>query len=640
MNANLRNFALWVIIVLLLLALFTLFQNPGQRASSQDISFSQLLSEVDQNHVRDVVIQGPEIHGTFTNGSSFQTYAPNDPTLVKRLYDGKVSITAKPPGDNVPWFVSLLVSWLPFIALIGVWIFLSRQMQGGAGKAMGFGKSRAKMLTEAHGRVTFEDVAGVDEAKQDLQEIVEFLRDPGKFQRLGGRIPRGVLLVGPPGTGKTLIARAVAGEANVPFFTISGSDFVEMFVGVGASRVRDMFEQAKKNAPCIIFIDEIDAVGRHRGAGLGGGNDEREQTLNQLLVEMDGFEANEGVILIAATNRPDVLDPALLRPGRFDRQVVVPNPDVVGREQILKVHVRKVPLAPDINLKTIARGTPGFSGADLMNLVNEAALTAARRNKRMVTQAEFEEAKDKVMMGAERKSLVMTEEEKLLTAYHEGGHAIVGLNVVATDPIHKATIIPRGRALGMVMQLPERDKLSMSLEQMTSRLAIMMGGRVAEELIFGREKVTSGASSDIEQATRLARMMVTRWGLSEALGTVSYGENQDEVFLGMSVSRTQNASEATVQKIDTEIRRFVENGYNEATRILTEKRADLEALAKGLLEFETLSGDEIQDLLKGKKPNRESVLEPTTPRASAVPPAGKSRPRPDPDAGLEPQPQA
>jgi cell division protease FtsH len=640
MNANLRNFALWVIIVLLLLALFTLFQNPGQRASSQDISFSQLLTEVDQNHVRDVVIQGPEIHGTFTNGSSFQTYAPNDPTLVSRLYNGKVSITAKPPGDNVPWFVSLLVSWLPFIALIGVWIFLSRQMQGGAGKAMGFGKSRAKMLTEAHGRVTFEDVAGVDEAKQDLQEIVEFLRDPGKYQRLGGRIPRGVLLVGPPGTGKTLIARAVAGEANVPFFTISGSDFVEMFVGVGASRVRDMFEQAKKNAPCIIFIDEIDAVGRHRGAGLGGGNDEREQTLNQLLVEMDGFEANEGVILIAATNRPDVLDPALLRPGRFDRQVVVPNPDVVGREQILKVHVRKVPLAPDINLKTIARGTPGFSGADLMNLVNEAALTAARRNKRMVTQSEFEEAKDKVMMGAERKSLVMTEEEKMLTAYHEGGHAIVGLNVIATDPIHKATIIPRGRALGMVMQLPERDKLSMSLEQMTSRLAIMMGGRVAEELVFGRDKVTSGASSDIEQATRLARMMVTRWGLSEELGTVSYGENQDEVFLGMSVSRTQNASEATVQKIDTEIRRFVEEGYNQATKILTEKRADLEALAKGLLEYETLTGDEIQDLLKGKKPNRESVLEPTTPRTSAVPPAGKPRPRPDPDPGLEPQPQA
>src|ERR1700716_1179155 len=643
MNANLRNFALWVIIVLLLLALFTLFQNPSTRSTSQDISFSELLTEVDKGNVRDVVIQGPEIHGTFSEargGRTFNTYAPNDPSLIQRLYGKGVSISARPQSDNVPWFVSLLVSWLPFIARIGVGIFLSRQMQCAGGKALGFGKSRAKLLTEAHGRVTFEDVAGVDEAKQDLQEIVEFLRDPGKYQRLGGRIPRGVLLVGPPGTGKTLIARAVAGEANVPFFTISGSDFVEMFVGVGPSRVRDMFEQAKKNAPCIIFIDEIDAVGRHRGAGLGGGNDEREQTLNQLLVEMDGFEANEGVILIAATNRPDVLDPALLRPGRFDRQVVVPNPDVVGREQILKVHVRKVPLAPDINLKTIARGTPGFSGADLMNLVNEAALTAARRNKRMVTQSEFEEAKDKVMMGAERKSLVMTEEEKMLTAYHEGGHAIVGLNVIATDPSHKATIIPRGRALGMVMQLPERDKLSMSLEQMTSRLAIMMGGRVAEELVFGRDKVTSGASSDIEQATRLARMMVTRWGLSEALGTVSYGENQDEVFLGMSVSRTQNASEATVQKIDTEIRRFVEEGYNEATRILTEKRADLEALAKGLLEFETLTGDEIHDLLKGKKPNRESVLEPTTPRAPAVPPAGKPRPRPDPDAGLEPQQQA
>ncbi len=580
MNANLRNFALWVIIVLLLLALFTLFQNPGQRASSQDISFSQLLTEVDQNHVRDVVIQGPEIHGTFTNGSSFQTYAPNDPTLVSRLYNGKVSITAKPPGDNVPWFVSLLVSWLPFIALIGVWIFLSRQMQGGAGKAMGFGKSRAKMLTEAHGRVTFEDVAGVDEAKQDLQEIVEFLRDPGKFQRLGGKIPRGVLLVGPPGTGKTLIARAVAGEANVPFFTISGSDFVEMFVGVGASRVRDMFEQAKKNAPCIIFIDEIDAVGRHRGAGLGGGNDEREQTLNQLLVEMDGFEANEGIILIAATNRPDVLDPALLRPGRFDRQVVVPNPDVVGREQILKVHVRKVPIAPDVNLKTVARGTPGFSGADLANLVNEAALMAARRNKRMVTQHEFEDAKDKVMMGSERRSLVMTEEEKLLTAYHEGGHAIVALHVPATDPVHKATIIPRGRALGMVMQLPERDKLSMSYEQMTSRLAILMGGRVAEELVFGHDKVTSGAASDIEQATKLARMMVTRWGLSDQLGTVAYGENQEEVFLGYSVSRQQNISEETVKKIDAEIKRFVEDGYQMARKIVSDRRRDQGSVAR------------------------------------------------------------
>ncbi|MBI5320953.1 ATP-dependent zinc metalloprotease FtsH [Bradyrhizobium sp.] len=640
MNANLRNFALWVIIVLLLLALFTLFQNPGQRASTQDIPFSQLLSEVDQNHVRDVVIQGQEIHGTFTNGSSFQTYAPNDPTLVKRLYDSKVSITAKPPGDNVPWFVSLLVSWLPFIALIGVWIFLSRQMQGGAGKAMGFGKSRAKMLTEAHGRVTFEDVAGVDEAKQDLQEIVEFLRDPGKFQRLGGRIPRGVLLVGPPGTGKTLIARAVAGEANVPFFTISGSDFVEMFVGVGASRVRDMFEQAKKNAPCIIFIDEIDAVGRHRGAGLGGGNDEREQTLNQLLVEMDGFEANEGVILIAATNRPDVLDPALLRPGRFDRQVVVPNPDVGGREQILKVHVRKVPLAPDVNLKIIARGTPGFSGADLMNLVNEAALTAARRNKRMVTQAEFEEAKDKVMMGAERKSLVMSEEEKMLTAYHEAGHAIVGLNVVAGIPVHKATIIPRGRAMGMVKFLPEGDRYSMKYKEFTSQLAVAMGGRVAEEITFGKDNITSGASSDIQQATKMAKAMVTQLGYSDELGTVAYGDNQEEVFLGMSMGRQQNISEATAQKIDAEVRRLVDEGYETARKILTEKKKDFETLAQALLEYETLTGEEITDVINGKKPNRESVLEPTGPRTSAVPPAGKPRPRPDPDAGLEPQPQA
>jgi cell division protease FtsH len=524
------------------------------------------------------------------------------------------------------------------IIVMAAWFFLSRQMQGAGGKAMGFGKSKAKLLTEAHGRVTFDDVAGVDEAKEDLEEIVEFLRDPQKFQRLGGRIPRGVLLVGPPGTGKTLLARAIAGEANVPFFTISGSDFVEMFVGVGASRVRDMFEQAKKNAPCIIFIDEIDAVGRHRGAGLGGGNDEREQTLNQLLVEMDGFEANEGIILIAATNRPDVLDPALLRPGRFDRQIVVPNPDVIGRERILKVHVRKVPLSPDVDLKTVARGTPGFSGADLMNLVNEAALLAARRGKRIVTMSEFEDAKDKVMMGAERRTLVMTEDEKRLTAYHEAGHAICAFNVKATDPIHKATIIPRGRALGMVMQLPERDKLSMSLEQMTSRLAIMMGGRVAEELTFGHDKVTSGASSDIEQATRLARMMVTRWGLSPELGTVAYGENQEEVFLGMSVARTQNVSEATAQKIDGEIRRLVEDGYKEAMRILTTKAADLETLAQGLLEYETLSGDEIRELLAGNPPVRDSGDQPPTRPTAAVPSAGKGRSRKEPDSGLEPQP--
>ena len=512
-------------------------------------------------------------------------------------------ITAKPPSENTNWLMTLLVNVLPLIAIIGVWIFLSRRMQGGAGTAMGLGKSKAKLLTEVHGRATFEDVAGVDEAKEDLQEIVEFLRDPQRFQKLGGRIPRGVLLVGPPGTGKTLLARAIAGEANVPFFTISGSDFVEMFVGVGASRVRDMFVQAKKNSPCIIFIDEIDAVGRRRGAGLGGGNDEREQTLNQLLVEMDGFEANESIILIAATNRPDVLDPALLRPGRFDRQIVVSNPDIVGRERILKVHVRKVPLAPDVELKTVARGTPGFSGADLMNLVNEAALLAARRGKRVVTMSEFEDSKDKIMMGAERRTMVMTEQEKMLTAYHEGGHAIVALNVTATDPVHKATIIPRGRALGMVMQLPERDKLSMSYEQMTSRLAICMGGRVSEEIVFGKEKITSGAQSDIEQATNLARAMVTRWGFSEELGTVMYGDNnQDEVFLGYSMGQQKILSEATAQKIDEEVRRLVEAGLAEATKIITEKRQDLETLAKGLLEYETLTGEEIVNLMKGHPP--------------------------------------
>jgi cell division protease FtsH len=639
MNANLRNFALWVIIVLLLLALFTVFQNPGQRSVSQDISFSQLLNDVDQGKVRDVVIQGPEIHGTYTDGRGFNTYAPNDPTLVQRLYNKQVTITARPLQDNVPWFVSLLVSWLPFIALIGVWIFLSRQMQGAGGKALGFGKSRAKLLTEAHGRVTFEDVAGVDEAKQDLQEIVEFLRDPGKFQRLGGRIPRGVLLVGPPGTGKTLIARAVAGEANVPFFTISGSDFVEMFVGVGASRVRDMFEQAKKNAPCIIFIDEIDAVGRHRGAGLGGGNDEREQTLNQLLVEMDGFEANEGIILIAATNRPDVLDPALLRPGRFDRQVVVPNPDIIGREQILKVHVRKVPLAPDVNLKTVARGTPGFSGADLANLVNEAALMAARRNKRMVTHQEFEDAKDKVMMGPERRSMVMTEDEKKPTAYHEAGHAIVGLNVPAHDPLHKVTIIPRGRALGVTMSLPERDRLSHSREWCVSKLAMMFGGREAEILVFGADKVTNGATGDIQSATQLARAMVMQWGMSDKLGRVRYQGNEQEVFLGHSVTQTVNLSEETAELIDSEIRALIEDGEKTARRILTEKRGDFDTLAEALLEFETLSGDEVKDLLAGRRPRRETIIEPAASRGSAVPPAGKPRPRPE-TGGMEPQPQA
>ena len=641
MNPNFRNFALWVIIFLLVVALVMLFQNPGRQPQTQEITFSQLLKDVDQGNIRDVTIAGNEITGHYLpDNRAFSTYAPNDPSLVQQLYAKNVAIAAKPPSDGNSWLVTLLVNGLPLLAFLGVWIFLSRQMQGAGGKAMGFGKSKAKLLTEAHGRVTFEDVAGVDEAKEDLQEIVEFLRDPQKFQRLGGRIPRGVLLVGPPGTGKTLLARAIAGEANVPFFTISGSDFVEMFVGVGASRVRDMFEQAKKNAPCIIFIDEIDAVGRHRGAGLGGGNDEREQTLNQLLVEMDGFEANEGIILIAATNRPDVLDPALLRPGRFDRQIVVPNPDVIGREKILKVHVRKVPLSPDVDLKVVARGTPGFSGADLMNLVNEAALLAARRGKRIVTMVEFEDSKDKIMMGAERRTLVMTEQEKMLTAYHEGGHAIVALNVPATDPVHKATIIPRGRALGMVMQLPERDKLSMSYEQMTSRLAVLMGGRVSEEIVFGKDKVTSGAQTDIEQATKLARAMVTRWGFSDQLGTVMYGENQEEVFLGYSMGRQQNISEATSQKIDSEVRRLVEMGLSEATRIITEKRNDLEILAKGLLEYETLSGDEIMGLLAGRPPVRETDDEPAPPRSSPVPTAGKARPKPGPEGGLEPQPQA
>lgn len=647
MNANLRNLAIWVIIALLLVALFNLFQGPPGGQRGQEISYSEFLSNVDKGRVRGVTIAGQQITGLFVDGGAaqFQTYAPNDPDLVKRLEERGVAITAKAPTESGQSLLGVLVSWFPMFLILAVWIFFMRQMQGSGGRAMGFGKSKAKLLTEAHGRVTFEDVAGVDEAKEDLQEIVEFLRDPQKFQRLGGRIPRGVLLVGPPGTGKTLLARAIAGEANVPFFTISGSDFVEMFVGVGASRVRDMFEQAKKNAPCIIFIDEIDAVGRHRGAGLGGGNDEREQTLNQLLVEMDGFEANEGIILIAATNRPDVLDPALLRPGRFDRQIVVPNPDVIGREKILKVHVRKVPLAPDVDLRTVARGTPGFSGADLMNLVNEAALLAARRAKRMVTMAEFEDAKDKVMMGAERRTLVMTEDEKRLTAYHEGGHAIVAFHVPATDPVHKATIIPRGRALGMVMQLPERDKLSMSFEQMTSRLAILMGGRVAEEMIFGADKVTSGAASDIEQATRLARLMITRWGFSDALGTVAYGENQEEVFLGHSVSRQQNVSESTAQKIDAEIRRLVETGLSEARRILSENRRELETLALGLLEYETLSGDEIRDLLAGKPPVRETGDNvPSSPKPSAVPatkgPKARGAKGGEPEAGLEPQPQA
>jgi cell division protease FtsH len=643
MNPNYRNFALWAIIALLLIALFNLFQSPASRSASSDVPYSQFITDVNSGRVKSVTITGDRITGTYSdNNSNFQTYSPGDAGLVGRLESKNVQIAARPESDGSNSLVGMLISWLPMILILGVWIFFMRQMQGGSRGAMGFGKSKAKLLTEAHGRVTFQDVAGVDEAKEDLEEIVEFLRDAQKFQRLGGRIPRGVLLVGPPGTGKTLLARAIAGEANVPFFTISGSDFVEMFVGVGASRVRDMFEQAKKNAPCIIFIDEIDAVGRHRGAGLGGGNDEREQTLNQLLVEMDGFEANEGVILIAATNRPDVLDPALLRPGRFDRQVVVPNPDVSGREKILKVHVRNVPLAPNVDLKVLARGTPGFSGADLMNLVNEGALMAARRNKRLVTMQEFEDAKDKIMMGAERRSTAMTQAEKELTAYHEAGHAIVALSVAVADPLHKATIIPRGRALGMVMQLPEADRYSMSYKWMISRLAIMMGGRIAEELKFGKENITSGASSDIEQATKLARAMVTRWGFSDKLGQVAYGENQEEVFLGHSVARTQNVSEETAQLIDAEVRKLIDDAYSAARTILTKKKKEWIAIAEGLLEYETLSGEEIKALMAGNKPARDLGDDTPPSRGSAVPKAGAKKPRKgdEPDKGLEPQPQS
>jgi cell division protease FtsH len=642
MNPNVRNFAMWAVIVLLLLALVTLFKSPAleQQGNSSEIAYSQLLSDVDSGRVSTVIIAGNDITGTYTDGRIFSTYAPYDPALVQKLQQKGVQISAKPRSSATPWYVSLLVNWLPLIVFVGLWFFLTRQMQSGAGKAMGFGKSKAKMLTEANGRVTFEDVAGIDEAKEDLQEIVEFLKDPHKFQKLGGRIPRGVLLVGPPGTGKTLTARAVAGEADVPFFTISGSDFVEMFVGVGASRVRDMFEQAKKNAPCIIFIDEIDAVGRHRGAGLGGGNDEREQTLNQLLVEMDGFEQNESIIIIAATNRPDVLDPALMRPGRFDRRITISNPDVTGREKILKVHVRKVPLAPDVDLKRIAKRTSGFSGADLMNLVNEAALLAARRNKRIVTLEEFNDAQDKIMMGAERRSLKMTDQNKLETAYHEAGHAITALNVRSADPIHKATIVPRGWALGMVQFLPDgdNDKVSIHHHQMISKLVMAMGGRAAEELVFGKDSISSGAAADIKYVTGLARSMVMKWGFSDKLGTVLYGSDQEEVFLGYSMGKSESVSEATAQIIDQEVRRIIDEAYTEAKRILTEKRADLETLTKALVEFETLSGEEIKDLLEnGTLPVRDDDETPTA-RGSGVPTTSKNKgTTPEPDAGLEPQ---
>ncbi|SFV27113.1 cell division protease FtsH [Devosia crocina] len=643
MNGNFRNFAIWLVILFMLMGLFQVFQSSTRTMSVGEKSYSQFVSDMEAGRISSVTITNDVVNGVLNDGSRFETIVPAGADVISRLEAENVSITARAPESSPFWSI-LLSSWLPFIVIIGVWFFFIRQMQGGGrGGAMGFGKSRAKLLTETQGKVTFEDVAGVDEAKQDLEEIVEFLRDPGKFQRLGGRIPRGVLLVGPPGTGKTLLARSVAGEANVPFFTISGSDFVEMFVGVGASRVRDMFEQAKKNAPCIIFIDEIDAVGRQRGAGLGGGNDEREQTLNQLLVEMDGFEANEGIILIAATNRPDVLDPALLRPGRFDRQVVVPNPDVSGREKVLKVHVRKVPLAPDVDLKVLARGTPGFSGADLMNLVNEAALMAARKNKRFVTHQEFEDAKDKIMMGAERRTMAMTDDEKKLTAYHEAGHAIIALKVAGIDPIHKATIIPRGRALGMVMTLPENDTYSFSREKALARLTMLFGGREAEIIKFGPAKVTSGASGDIQMATSLARSMVMEWGMSEKLGRVRYKSNDQEVFLGHSVTQSQHMSDDTARLIDQEVRKLIEDGEASARDILTTYNDQWEAIAQALLEYETLTGDELRALMDGKQPMRPDDSGPTTPKATGVPTAGragKKRPDAPPEPGMEPQPES
>ncbi|MBT7544437.1 MAG: ATP-dependent metallopeptidase FtsH/Yme1/Tma family protein [Kordiimonadaceae bacterium] len=633
-----RNFAFWLIILILLLALFSAFKGPSGSDNRTEISYSEFLSGVNSGNISSVTIQENNIAGQMTNGMTFQTYAPYDASLIDKLSAKGVDINAKPMESSM--LGSFLLSWLPFIVLIGIWVFFMRKMQGGGG-AMGFGKSKAKLLNEMSGRVTFDDVAGIEEAKEELEEIVEFLKDPTKYQRLGAVIPKGALLVGPPGTGKTLLARAIAGEANVPFFTISGSDFVEMFVGVGASRVRDMFEQGKSHAPCIIFIDEIDAVGRHRGAGLGGGNDEREQTLNQLLVEMDGFEANEGIILLAATNRPDVLDPALLRPGRFDRQVVVSNPDILGREKILKVHMKKVPLGADVKPRVIARGTPGFSGADIANLVNEAALLAARKGKRVVTMEDFEQSKDKVMMGAERRSMVMQDSERKLTAYHEGGHALVALHCPASDPIHKATIIPRGQALGMVMRLPEHDQLSMSREKMHADLAVAMGGRVAEELIFGYDKVTSGASSDISYATKMARAMVTRWGMSDKLGPLEYGENQQEVFLGHSVAQSQTISSATAKIIDEEIRDLVESAYKRATKILTDNLEDLHKLGRGLLEYETLSGEEIKDLLAGKviQQKTEDDDETDGKPAGSVPSTKKPKKKSD-NIGSDPIPES
>ena len=627
-----KSLLIWIGVIFAAVLLVQMIGGSSTAATGEAIPYSEFVHQIDQGNVRSVTIAtgsggNSAITGKLDTGAVFNTVAPSDANVSEKLIQKGVAVQVKGEEGSSIWLYMLYNS-LPFLLILGISFFVMRQMQKNAGSgAMGFGKSRARMLTEKQGRVTFADVAGIDEAREELQEIVEYLKDPGKFARLGGKIPKGALLVGPPGTGKTLLARAIAGEAGVPFFTISGSDFVEMFVGVGASRVRDMFDQAKKSAPCIVFIDEIDAVGRHRGAGLGNGNDEREQTLNQLLVEMDGFEANEGIIIIAATNRPDVLDPALLRPGRFDRQVVVPRPDIDGREQILAVHMKKVPLAPDVDARVIARGTPGFSGADLANLVNEAALLAARKGKRLVAMHEFEEAKDKVLMGSERKSMVMTEDEKRMTAYHEAGHAIVALHEPASDPIHKATIIPRGRALGMVMRLPERDSYSYHRDKMYANLAVAMGGRVAEEMIFGYDKVSSGAASDIQYATQLARDMVTRWGMSDALGPLQYAEPEEEVFLGYSVNRQRQMSNETAQAIDAEIRKIVEGGYKRAQTLLTKNSDQLEKLAQSLLEFETLSGDEIKKVLAGETIDRGGIKGPSIPSAGSSIPKAK-RPKP------------
>nr|WP_280638873.1 ATP-dependent zinc metalloprotease FtsH [Sphingomicrobium aestuariivivum] len=627
-NPWMKSLVIWLAIIFGLILFVQALSGDTAAQGGEKIPYSEFIDRVEEGEIRSVTISprtdGSSLVSGELDGARFTTDSPPDARLSDRLLDNGVAVQVQPAEQASLWQL-ILVNSLPFLLILGISFFILRQMQkNSSGGAMGFGKSKAKMLNEAKGRVTFEDVAGIDEAREELQEIVEFLKDPGKFARLGGKIPKGALLVGSPGTGKTLLARAIAGEAGVPFFTISGSDFVEMFVGVGASRVRDMFEQAKKNAPCIIFIDEIDAVGRHRGAGLGNGNDEREQTLNQLLVEMDGFDANEGIIIIAATNRPDVLDPALLRPGRFDRQVVVPRPDIEGREKILLVHMKKTPLAPDVDARVIARGTPGFSGADLANLVNEAALLAARKGKRLVAMAEFEEAKDKVMMGAERRSMVMTEDEKKMTAYHEAGHAIVALHEPASDPIHKATIIPRGRALGMVMRLPERDSYSYHRDKMHANMAVAMGGRVAEEVIFGYEKVSSGASGDIQYATKLARDMVTQWGMSDEMGPVQYEEQQGETFLGYSQSQGMNVSAETAQKIDKEIRRLIDQGYDRAKQVLTDHGDELEMLAQALLEYETLTGEEIKTLLGGGSIDRGGPKGPVIPLAgSSIPKAGR-----------------